>query len=189
VGQLFCEVKQIIKNLNKNQILFNRFLDSYKSHGITLWGLTVENEPVEGWNPHYTFNDLKLTAETERDLVKLNLGPTLEKAGYGKDMIKLMIYDDNVYQDVIKTFCHTILSDSKASEYVSGIAVHWYANHAMSGFPDGLLTEVHKNYSDYFLLNTEACHLDGPDLGKWDAGEKYAYDIIRVCTLLECFPS
>jgi glucosylceramidase len=155
-----------------------RFLNEYKSHGINLWGVTVENEPVEGWDPHYTFNCLNLNATGEREFVKLNLGPTLEKAGYGKDHFKLMIFDDSCPN--LQEFAHTILTDKEAAKYVSGIAYHWYGNHPMSGYPDGLLTEIHKNYSDYFLLNSEACHLEGADNGKWDAGERYAYDIIRV---------
>ena len=47
----------------------------------------------------------------------------------------------------------------------------------MKGFPDGFLTEIHKNYSQFFTLNTEAC---GADYGRWGGAEKYAYDIIRV---------
>jgi glucosylceramidase len=155
-----------------------RFLNAYKSHGIDFWGLTVENEPINGEDPHYTFNGLNMTKEMERDFVKMNLGPTLEKAGYGKNKVKLMIFDD--FAKHMKEWMHTILSDKEAAKYVSGIAYHWYGNHPMSGFPDGFLTDVHKSYPDYFLLSTEACHLAGADLGRWDAGERYAYDIIRV---------
>ena len=159
-------------------ISFNRFIEAYKTHDIQLWGATVENEPVEGQNAKYTFNCLNLTPSTERDFVKLNLGPTLKKAGYDRDHFKLMIFDENANH--MKDWMQTILTDKEAAKYVSGIAYHWYGNHPMSGFPDGLLTEIHKNYSDYFLLNSEACHLDGAALGRWDAAEKYAYDIIRV---------
>ncbi|XP_054161460.1 putative glucosylceramidase 4 [Oppia nitens] len=158
---------------------FVKFLNAYKSHGISLWGVTVENEPIQGQNPHYTFNCLNLTAPMERDFVKLNLGPTLEKAGYGKASgFNLMVYDDNT--DRIKDYLVPILSDKETAKYVSGIAYHWYANHPMGGLPDGLLTELHNTYTNHFLLNTEACHLDGPNLGRWDHAEKYAYDIIRA---------
>ena len=58
--------------------------------------MTVENEPIAGARPNYTFNDLNLTASNERDFVKLNLGPTLKKAGYGRDKLELMIFDDNL---------------------------------------------------------------------------------------------
>jgi glucosylceramidase len=167
-----------MKTLNPR--VYRRFLDAYKSHDINLWGVTVENEPVEGQNPKYTFNCLNLTGPMERDFVKLNLGPTLTKAGYGKDKLQLMVYDDNT--NYLKDFVKPIMEDKEAAKYVSGIAYHWYGNTPMGGFPDQFLTEVHKNYSEVFLLNTEACHLDGPELGRWDYAERYAYDIIRVCT-------
>ena len=158
-------------------------MNAYKSHGINLWGVTIENEPGAGLNPDYTFNCLNLTGSNERDLIKMNLGPVLEKAGYGKDKFQLMIFDDGVGPPRViekKEYIRTILEDKEAAKYVSGIAYHWYDNHPMSGWPAEYLTELHKTYSDYFLLNTEACHPEGALLGKWDAGERYAYDIIRV---------
>ena len=109
----------------------------------------------------------------ERDFVKLNLGPTLAKAGYGKDKLNLMVFDDNL--SVFEKFVPTVLEDRETAKYVSGIAYHHYG-----GYPDGFPTEIQENYTDMFLLSTEACHLEGPDLGLWSAGENYASDIIRV---------
>ncbi|CAG2174041.1 unnamed protein product [Oppiella nova] len=156
---------------------FVKFLDAYKSHDINLWGLTVENEPVGGQYPGHPFNCLNLTGPTERDFVKLNLGPTLAKAGYGKDKLNLMVFDENL--PGFQKFVPPILADREAAKYVSGIAYHWYGNQGMGGYPDGFLSEIQHNYTDMFLLNTEACHLEGAVLGQWSAGEKYAFDIIR----------
>ena len=156
----------------------NRFLEEYKKHEINLWGITVENEPVEGQNAKYTFNCLNLTAPIERDFVKMNLGPTLEKAGYTSDKFKLMVYDDNAND--LQSWADTILADKDAAKYVSGIAYHWYGNHKMSGFPDTVLNAVHQKHPHVFTLNSEACHLEGAGNGRWDFGEHYAYDIIRV---------
>ncbi|CAG2173603.1 unnamed protein product, partial [Oppiella nova] len=105
--------------------------------------------------------------------VKLNLGPTLAKAGYGKDKLNLMVFDDNL--SVFEKFVPTVLEDRETAKYVSGIAYHHYG-----GYPDGFPTEIQENYTDMFLLSTEACHLEGPDLGLWSAGENYASDIIRA---------
>ncbi|XP_054161789.1 putative glucosylceramidase 3 [Oppia nitens] len=158
-----------------------KFLEAYKEHDIHLWGITVENEPIQGsTNPKHPFNCLNLTAQNERDFVKLNLGPTLETAGYGKDSgFQLMIYDDD--SDHIQDFVSTILSDTKAAKYVSGIGYHWYANLKYpNGFPEFIIGDLYRKYGkNYFLLNTEACHLDGPSLGRWDHAERYANDIIR----------
>jgi glucosylceramidase len=173
-------------NSNSPLLLFSlrfRFLDSYKSHGIDLWGITIENEPGAGTNAHYGFNCLNLSAPQERDFVKMNLGPTLEKAGYTHDKFKIMILDDGAHN--LKSWADTILSDEEAAKYVSGIAYHWYGNHRMSGFPEKELEAVHQKYPNVFTLNSEACHLEGAGNGRWDFGEHYAYDIIRVSFKLE----
>ncbi|CAG2168834.1 unnamed protein product, partial [Oppiella nova] len=141
-------------------------------------GVTVENEPIEGQDPNYSFNCLNLTGPTERDFVKLNLGPTLAKAGYGKDKLNLMVFDENL--NGFQKFVPPILEDREAAKYVSGIAYHWYNNKEMGGYPDGFLSEIQHNYTDMFLLNSEACHLERVVLGQWSAGEKYAFDIIRA---------
>ncbi|CAG2122255.1 unnamed protein product, partial [Medioppia subpectinata] len=123
---------------------FVKFLDAYKSHDIPVWGLTVENEPLAGLQPHYAFNCLNFTGPAERDFVKLNLGPTLAKAGYTPDVLKLMVFDDN--SNFLADFVKPILTDKEAAKYVSGIAYHWYNNNPMGGFPDPFLTEVHNTY-------------------------------------------
>jgi len=147
-----------------------------------MWGITVENEPVYGMKSKLEYNVLGLTSSQERDFVKMNLGPALEKAGYGTDKLKLMIFDDNAPN--LETWADTILADKEAAKYISGIAYHWYGNHRMSGFPKDLLQTIHTKHSDFFMLNTEACHLEGAGIGRWDFGEHYAYDIIRVSHFL-----
>jgi glucosylceramidase len=46
---------------------------------VDIWGITIENEPIEGQNPNQGINGMSLYPNQERDFVKLNLGPTLEK--------------------------------------------------------------------------------------------------------------
>jgi len=91
-----------------------------------------------------------LSAPQERDFIKMNLGPTLEKAGYTHDKFKIMIFDDGA--NTMKSWADTILSDKEAAKHVSGIAYHWYSNHKMSGFPEEVLEDIHKKYSDFSLL-------------------------------------
>ena len=116
----------------------------------------------------------------ERDFIKLNLGPTLEKAGL-KDKVKIMIHDDQ--RDTLVNWTHTVLSDKEAAKYVSGIAFHWYHNDRA---PVEILDQVAAAFPDYFILNTEACiETKNPkkevlSLGEWEQGERYAYDIITV---------
>ena len=154
-------------------------MNAYKSHGIDIWGLTPKNEPMIGWgNWGDKLKDGVNVTHMHRDFIKMNLGPVLEKAGYGPDKLKLMIYDDNSIR--LKEFTEVLLSDKETAKYVSGIAYHWYTNREIE--PDKILTEIHDKYSNHFLLNTEASLGDGDPrhLGDWNAGERYAYDIMRV---------
>jgi glucosylceramidase len=147
---------------------------------VNIWGLTVENEPSAGFDKNYTFNDLGFTDGTERDFVKLNLGPTLAKAGYGPENLKLMIYDDqrpNVFK-----WAQTILGDEESAKFVSGIAFHWYGNNADNVQQLDLTNEI---YPEFFILATEACEewrgkSHKVSLGNWATFERYANDIITV---------
>jgi glucosylceramidase len=66
-----------------------RFVQEYAKQGITIWGLTVQNEPAAV----QTWESCIYTAEDERDFVKNFMGPTLQKAGMSD--IKLIIWDHN----------------------------------------------------------------------------------------------
>lgn len=69
-----------------------RFLDEYVKHNISFWGLTAENEPLNGFIVGFPFQCMGFTPETQMDFIKQDLGPALHKGGY--DNIKLMIFDD-----------------------------------------------------------------------------------------------
>src|SRR5260370_34486961 len=101
----------------------NRFLDAYKSNGVNIWGITIENEPFNGLVPSYAWNSMGFTAEQQRDFLKLDLGPILEAAGYGANTTQVMICDDQ--REWVHTWANTIYADKEASKYVSGLAFHW----------------------------------------------------------------
>jgi len=123
---------------------------------------------------------LNFSPETQRDYIKLDLGPILEKAGYGRNTTNLMIFDDN-RPDLLK-WAEVILKDKDAAKYISGTAFHWYNNN-----PENLLDldKTHQIDPTKFLLNTEACETWGGkshhvSLGNWATFERYANDIIQV---------
>ncbi len=145
---------------------------------MNIWGITIQNEPIEGQNPHQGINGMSLFPNQERDFVKLNLGPTLEKAGFNSSKVKVMIYDENTYNPRMIEWADTILSDKDAAKWVSGIAFHWYANNGKTG---ETLDTLHQKFPQFFLLNTEACIIKPPIVGDWSWAESYAFDIIRVC--------
>ncbi|XP_054167232.1 putative glucosylceramidase 4 [Oppia nitens] len=145
----------------------------YRQYGILFWGLTVQNEPVQD----HGNNGLKMTALEERDFIKYNLGPTLWSAGFDRERLKLLIFDDT--SPHIREYVDTILTDTEVTKYVSGVALHWYYNEIMGPFPDRVLDYVHYKYPDFPVINTEACSLTGAMNGNWNYAEHYAYDIIR----------
>lgn len=159
---------------------FVKFLQSYESHDITFWGLTAQNEPLDGFIPDFAFQAMGFTPETQRDFIKLDLGPALKEAGYGANSIKLMILDDQRFE--LPKWAEVVLSDPEAAQYVSGVAFHWYMNGIA---PPVLLDKTHSSFPGVFLLSTEACagflpwDLVKVDFGSWERAEMYAHDIIE----------
>ncbi|KAG7159117.1 Lysosomal acid glucosylceramidase-like 5 [Homarus americanus] len=89
-GQLLPEMYQPWANY------FVKFLDSYGKEGVNFWGLTAQNEPLDGYLPGFGFNCMGWTAEQQRLWVAENLGPTLQAHGY--DEVILMILDDQRFE-------------------------------------------------------------------------------------------
>ena len=75
------------------------------------------------------------TGSTERDFIKSDLGPALAKCGYSD--VKLMIFDDN--RLTLPGFTENVLSDKNATQYISGVAVHWYEDF----LPASFLSDLH----------------------------------------------
>uniref|UniRef100_T1K1B4 Glucosylceramidase n=2 Tax=Tetranychus urticae TaxID=32264 RepID=T1K1B4_TETUR len=154
-----------------------KFLQAYEALGINFWGLTPENEPNVGLNPGWRWNALGFTGSMMRDFIKKDLGPALKAAGYDKEKLKMMIYDDNLSN--LNYFINGIVNDPEAAQYVSGIAYHWYTRKYHEA-----LSEAHYAHPEYFLLSTEACegfrsteaHLT---LGNWTRAENIAADVIE----------
>uniref|UniRef100_V5GWN7 Glucosylceramidase n=1 Tax=Ixodes ricinus TaxID=34613 RepID=V5GWN7_IXORI len=157
-----------------------KFLNAYRDRNVTFWGITAQNEPSSGFIPFYSFQTMGFSASSQRDFVKFDLGPALERADYGPNKLKLMILDDQ--RIFLPNFANVVLQDPEASKYVAGIAFHWYWNH-MKG-PQAL-DDTHTSHPDKFLLATEACEgatsllRNRVILGSWSRAASYAYDIIH----------
>ncbi|CAG2178727.1 unnamed protein product, partial [Oppiella nova] len=86
------------------------YLEAYKAHNITHWGITVQNEPMAS----QSWNSMRYTAETTRDFVAKTLGPELEASGWGPDKLKLMVLDHNL--DLVKEWVRVIFADKTAAK-------------------------------------------------------------------------
>lgn len=159
---------------------FVRYLDAYKKEGINIYGISPANEPVNGLMPMFPFNCIGFTPNLMRDFIFETLGPTLHSAGYTKDKLKLFIGDDQ--RLYLKSYVSPILSHPNASDYVTGLAYHWYFNQITGA---GVLDAYKNEHPDLDIWSTEACtgsfakfkFEKNVEIGNWNRGEQYAVDI------------
>jgi glucosylceramidase len=165
-GKLLPEFDQVWANY------YIRFIEAYKAHGIPVWAITVQNEPMA----KQTWESCMYTAEEERDFIKNYLGPTLRKNGM-KD-IKLIAWDHN--RDLIYQRVSTILGDTKAAKYVWGIGFHWYESWTGAPTPENI-KRVAEAYREKPMLLTEACNypFSWETFDQWRWGENYGSAMIN----------
>jgi len=142
-----------------------KFIEEYRKQDITLWGITVQNEPaaVQRWD------SCEYSAEQERDFVKNHLGPVMEKSGV--DDVRILIWDHN--RDIMVERAKTVLEDKLANKYVWGTAFHWYVSEEFEN-----VGKVHDLFPDKGLLFTEGCQEGGVHFNSWKTGERYARNMI-----------
>jgi glucosylceramidase len=131
-----------------------RYLDTYRSEGVEIWGITPVNEP-HGNNGQW--ESMNFTPQTQNEFIKNYLGPKL-KSGTNSD-VKLLIYDQN--RDGLQQWTDLILVDSLTAGFVYGTAVHWYES-TFKVYEDVFET-VNAKFPDHKIIHTEGC-ID--DLGK-----------------------
>ncbi|XP_042864798.1 lysosomal acid glucosylceramidase-like [Penaeus japonicus] len=148
---------------------FVRFLDEYAAQGINYWGLTAQNQPVDGYVPGIAFNCMGWTAEEQRKWVAENLGPTLLQHGYGD--VKLMILDDQRYQ--LPEWAENQRAHKKQERKRARLTHHSRLPCNNSTFCTSY-THFHP-----FPASGSAPFAVPVALGKWERLESYAHDIIE----------
>ncbi len=132
-----------------------KYLDTYRSENVDIWGLTPVNEP-HGNNGQW--ESMHFTPETQNEFIKNYLGPKL-KEGDNAD-VRLLIYDQN--RDGLEHWTDVILGDSVETQNMftelqfTGTKVH-------SRYMRTYLTGLMKSFLTKAILHTEGC-ID--DLGK-----------------------
>ncbi|XP_025018386.1 putative glucosylceramidase 3 [Tetranychus urticae] len=150
-----------------------KYLNTYLDHGVKFWGLTTLNNPPAGLRGA-PWGTLGMTPEQLRDFVKLDLGPALKAAGWGRDNLTLMIHDAGAIS--MDEYLPVILNDPEAAKYVKGIAYHWYDRK----YPWTYGTISRFIGYGAFLFSSEAGNegVASEHLGDWGRAEAYALDII-----------
>ncbi|HVU23775.1 MAG TPA: glycoside hydrolase family 30 protein [Opitutus sp.] len=148
-----------------------------REEGISLWALTVQNEP----EAHQTWESCLYTPEQERDFVRDHLGPALAQAGLGH--VQLFGLDHN--RDIEEKYADADFGDPAAARYFTGLALHWYVSDDFAAS-----SRVHAKYPDKPIIFTEGCREGGAGLGSWAHGEIYAHQMIGdfrnwVCNFMD----
>jgi glucosylceramidase len=138
---------------------FVKYIRTMKANGITMWGVTIQNEPA--YDAYW--EACVYSADQERDFLKNNLGPTFADSGIDT---KIMIWDHN--KDIIVSRVTPILSDPVAKNYAWGIAYHRYAG---DQFPNMVAT--HDAFPTYPMIATECSVRE-----TWAEAERMAHEII-----------
>ncbi|MBN9349160.1 MAG: glycoside hydrolase family 30 protein [Chitinophagaceae bacterium] len=150
-----------------------KFIRAYEAHGIPVWGLTVQNEPmaVQKWE------SCNYTAEEERDFIKNYLGPTLVRNGMVHK--KLIAWDHN--RDLIYHRAQVILNDPAAAKYVWGIGYHWYETWTGGPMQFDNVKKVHETFPTKNLIFTEGTAevFNYDSLASWRLGETYGNSMIH----------
>jgi len=124
-----------------------KYVDNYRSNGIPIFALTVQNEP--GFLP-LTYPGMELSAVQRARIIGQYLGPAL--AGR-KSATRILGWDHNWDEP---TQPQSVLSDADAARYIDGIAWHCYR-----GTPSAQ-TEVHVAYPRKDTFITECSGGDWP---------------------------
>ena len=152
---------------------YTKFIEAYEKEGIPVWGISIQNEPMAT----QTWESCIFTSEEERDFLKNNLGPAMEKAGYGDK--KIIGWDHN--RDLLYQRASTLLNDPEAAKYLWGIGFHWYETWSGGDPMFDNVRKVHEAFPDINLIFTEGC-VEKFDLARvydWSLGERYGTNMIH----------
>ncbi|XP_066156502.1 lysosomal acid glucosylceramidase-like [Euwallacea fornicatus] len=166
-----------------------KFFEAYNQNNITFWGVTTQNEPINGLLNIKIPNN-GFTSSQMKTWIKEAFGPTIRNSSF-KDL-KILAHDDQV--PVMLVLINQVLSDPEVVDYVDGIAVHWYWNRFLplswtyNFLPSSF--EGSSSTKELFLLSTEACNGFGNivgiessvEFGSWTRGQMYVTDIIKELT-------
>jgi glucosylceramidase len=117
-----------------------KYLDAYRSYGIPIFALTLQNEP--NFVP-LTYPGMEMTAATRARIVGQYLGPKLARR---KPVTRILEWDHNWSHPEQPS---TVLADPDAAPYIDGVAWHCY-----EGAPHAQAT-VHREFPTKDVYITE----------------------------------
>lgn len=118
---------------------FVKYIQEMKKDGITIDGITIQNEPLHpGNNP-----SMYMEAKDQAIFIKNNLGPAFKRAQLNT---KIIVYDHNCDKP---EYPLEILNDAEANAFVDGSAFHLYGGKITA------MSTVHDAYPNKNIYFTE----------------------------------
>jgi glucosylceramidase len=159
-----------------------KYLELMAKNGLPFWGISTGNEPLNGLvlTRLAPFMSLGWGPMLQGKWIADNLGPTMKRSTVTKD-IKILTGDDQRY--TVPTWLMLMEKVGKnVTDFIDGIAVHWYADRIAS---TDFLDMTAKMYPNKFLISTEACsgftrqESNKIDFGAWHKLEDLVLDVIE----------
>ena len=152
---------------------FAKFIKAYAKEGISVWGVTIQNEPMatQKWE------SCIFTGEDERDFLKKYLGPTLKREGLGDK--KIIVWDHN--RDLVYQRASAVFNDPEAAKYAWGIGFHWYEDWSGGDQAFDNIKRVQESFPSKNILFTEGCTFpfSMKEINDWKWGERYGRSMIN----------
>ncbi|KAJ8924253.1 hypothetical protein NQ315_007045 [Exocentrus adspersus] len=157
-----------------------KFFEEYAKQNVTFWGMTTQNEPIDGFVPNVILkiNDMGWSPSQMNKWIGENLGPTIRNSKY-KDL-KIMIHDDS---RITLPLLLPIINNETTMKYADGAAVHWYTDFLI---PSIALDLLKSDKEGWFFISSEACAgslkvlgFEEPvEKGSWRRAASYIDDIV-----------
>lgn len=137
----------------------SKYISAYAEHGINIWAITPQNEPLHAHDARWDSNGL--TAEQGRDFLRDHLGPQLVRDGHLNlenldSGVRVLIYDHN--KSVMNDYVKPTYGDPEASKYAWGTAFHWYASSQLdeNNWYADELDELRTSWPNKGMIHTES---------------------------------
>ena len=137
-------------------LYFGKFIDAYAEKGINIYAVAPQNE----FNSCQNFPSCTWTASNLGIFTGQFLGPEMKKR-----QVEIIL---GTMERPNALLVDTILQDSEAKKYITGVGFQWAGK--------GAIADVHQNYPDMVLYQTEQeC---GNGKNDWN-GAAYSWDLMR----------
>lgn len=138
-----------------------RYIQEMEKEGISIFGITVQNEPkaIQSWE------SCSYDARQEAEFIEKYLAPALD--AHGLSHIKIMIWDHN--KERVYDRARDTLSSPAVNERVWGVAHHWYSGNHFEG-----LRLVHEQLGKTLICG-EICAVIDDDVN--EVAERYGVEL------------